>query len=259
MQKETTFIYSDPLNDDFAGISRKKKNIGPDYLYINNNFFWKIIAFIVYRLIMTPIAYFHSIFFDHVKIVNKKIMKGFSNKGYFIYGNHTLLPGDAFIPNMITFPKKAYFIVHEDNVALKGTENFMKMIGAMPIPSTMEGTRNFVSALEKRVVEHNAIVVFPEAHIWPYYNDIRPFKSVSFKYPVKFNDPSFCFTTCFKKRKFGKKPKVVVFLDGPFYPNVELPYKDSQEDLRNRVYETMKERVKYSDYEYIKYVKKDEE
>ena len=46
-----------------------------------------------------------------------------------------------------------------------------------------------------------------------------------------------------------------LYVDGPFYPNEELPLKERQQDLRDRVYEKMVERSGNSNIEHIKYVK----
>ena len=100
------------------------------------------------------------------------------------------------------------------------------------------------------------ISVYPEAHIWPYYSKIRNFVSTSFKYPVKFNKPVFSFTTTYKERK-GRRPKITVYIDGPFYPNKNLNTKKAQEELRNVVYDKMCERAKNTDVEYYKYIKVD--
>jgi len=109
--------------------------------------------------------------------------------------------------------------------------------------------------MEKRILEGHPVVIYPEAHIWPYYTSIRPFKSTSFRYPARFQEPSFCFTTTYQKNGNKKKPKIVIYVDGPFYPNSDLNLKEQQEDLRNRIYECMLERSKNSNFEMIEYKK----
>ena len=86
------------------------------------------------------------------------------------------------------------------------------------------------------------ITIYPEAHIWPKYNKIRPFLSVSFSYPSKLNAPCYTKTTVYKATKNGKT-KPVIYFDGPFYPNMNLPYKERQQDLRDRIYNQMQERT----------------
>lgn len=256
MKKLETIYYSDELNDEFSGFKVKDFKLSENYKYIHKNFLWNFCAFILYRLIMTPIAYLYLKFKFNYKIVNKKVLKKYKNSGYFLYGNHTNIPADAYIPNMISFPKKSYVVVNSQNFSNKGTKTFMAMVGGIPIPDSFKGFRNFIEAIEKRSVTNNAIVIYPEAHVWPYYTKIRPFPSTSFRYPIEFKDPVFSFTTTYQKRKFLKTPQIVVYVDGPFYGDSSLPLNKQKDDLRNRVYETMVKRSQNSNVEVIKYIKK---
>lgn len=250
-----TMFYEDEINDDFAFVSRKKKEITKDYVFINNNFIYKFFEFITYRLIMFPIAFIFSYIKHHPKFVNKRVLKK-EKKGYFLFANHTQIPCDAYFPNILSFPKKSFIIVNPDSLAIIGTETFIKMSGALPIPTDLTGIKPFMDAIEKRV-QKSVVVIYPEAHIWPYYTKIRDYKDTSFRYPVKFDKPSFCYTTTYQKRKFGKKPKVTIYVDGPFYPNKELNLKQQQIDLRNRIHEKMVERSHNSTYAYIEYVRRE--
>ena len=61
----------------------------------------------------------------------------------------------------------------------------------------------------------------------------------------------------YQKRKFSKKPKIVTYIDGPFFPNKELSSREQRIDLRNQVYERMCERSKLSTVTWIQYIKKE--
>ena len=103
-----------------------------------------------------------------------------------------------------------------------------------------------------------SVTIYPEAHIWPYYIGIRPFKEVSFQYPVKLNCPVYALTNTYHERK-GKPGKVdiITYIDGPFYPDNGLKPKERQKKLRNQVYESMVNRSKESTYEAVIYRKKE--
>ncbi len=252
-----TYFYTDEVNDDFAfAYIRKQTEIKDDYKYINKNILFMILEFIVYRIIMTTIA-FLSCKRRHIKIKNKKIVKKEKGK-YFLYGNHTQVPGDAYIPNLIGFPRKSFIVVNPDSLSVKGTAWFIKMSGSLPTPTHTKGLKNFMDAMDKRVSNSHPIVIYPEAHLWPYYTKIRPYKSTSFRYPIKFDKPAYCFTTTYKKRKLSKKPKITVYVDGPFYYNKDLSIKEAELELRNQVYECMKKRSELSNYEYYKYIKRND-
>ena len=117
--------------------------------------------------------------------------------------------------------------------------------------------KNFLETIAQRIEKKSSITIYPEAHIWPYYTKIRPFKSVSFKYPVKYDAPAFCITNTYQS--YGKKKrkiKIISYIDGPFWINKTLTPKEQQEDLRNRVYQAMVERSQNSNIEYIEYRKR---
>ena len=117
--------------------------------------------------------------------------------------------------------------------------------------------KNFLEAIKQKTNKGYAITIYPEAHIWPYYTKIRPFKDVSFKYPIQLEKPAFCITNTYQSYgKNNKKIKIVSYIDGPFYPNKELTLKEQQKELRNKIYNCMEERSENSNIEHIKYIKK---
>ena len=260
MQDLKIKFFENELEDDFAenNSNIKKVKIDKNYKYLHKNIFWKFGAFIVYRLVFYVPAFIYSKVKFGLKIEGKEKIKNYkkhNKKGYFVYHNHTQEVLDTFLPSIVNIPKKAYIIANADNVSIKGLKTANKMMGAIPIPEDKESTKKFLEALNYYLEKGKPISIYPEAHVWPYYTGIRNFKSVSFKYPVKQNVPIFsCTTTYQKNTKY--KIKVVLYIDGPFYPNVDLPLKKAQENLRNQVYNTMVKRSKLSNIEAIKYVKK---
>ena len=250
-------IYYTSEDEEVAGIVRNTITIDGDYEYIKKNSIWNLSCFFIYRIIMVPFAWLYTkIKFGH-RIKNKKVLKKVKDAGYFMYGNHTLFGGDAFIPNVINMPKKTYTVVHPDNLSKKGLKTFLEMNGAIPTPTTPKATKNFIEAIEKRVTERSVVQIYPEAHVWPFYTKIRPFKNGSFRYPVKFEEATFCFTNTFHKKRFSKKPKVITYIDGPFYPDKNLPFKEQEKQLQEMVFNAMTERAKLTTYEYVKYIKKE--
>ena len=72
------------------------------------------------------------------------------------------------------------------------------------------------------------------------------------------NKPIFVLTNCYQKRRFSKKPKILTYVDGPFYPNPDLGKKKAAKELRDIAYTTMCERAAiHSTYEYIRYIKEE--
>ena len=139
------------------------------------------------------------------------------------------------------------------------------MLGAMPLGYDMASMKEMLNTVSKRYHQGSCITIYPEAHIWPYYVGIRPFKSASFAYPVLLSAPVVAMVVTYRKRNFPfglifKKPAITIYCSDPMYANPTLSRKAAKEDLRNRVYLWMKETAeKYSTYEFIHYEKENEE
>ena len=258
MKNEKIIYYKDELNEEFSTAKIEPRKIDENYKYIHKNIIWNTCAFLVQNVLSIPIKYLYAKIKFRVKYIGKEKLKPYKKQGYFIYGNHTQAFADTFLISNSVYPKINYLIVNPENVSMKFLGNFVQMLGAIPIPNNIKGMKNFLEAGEKRIKQGHSITIFPEAHIWPYYTKIRPFKSVSFKYPIQLKTPSFCVTNTYQS--YGKnndKVKIVSYIDGPFFPDEGLTLKEQQENLRNKIYNQMVERSKNSNIEVIKYEKKE--
>ena len=254
MQK--TIFYTDELNDEFSSVVIKAKTIGDDYDYLGGRG-RAIGRFFLYRLLARPLGFlFLKLKYGH-RIVNREALKEAKGKGYFLYGNHTNAGADPFIPQFTDVNGSVYFIAHPNNVSMPVLGRLTPSLGALPLPDTLKAAKNFHRAIEVLCKKGNCIMIYPEAHIWPYYTKIRPFKSASFGYPLQCDAPVFCFTNTYQRRKFIKTPRIVTYVDGPFYADKSLPKALQKEALRNAVYEAMVKRSAYNNVELIKYVRKE--
>ena len=249
--------YEDELNDEFSKSSIEPRIIDEKYKYVHKNPLWNLCSFVLQNILSVPIKILYAKIKFRIKYIGKEKIKPYKNEGYFIYGNHTQPFADTFIPSIPMYPKRNFLIVNPVNISLKGTGTLVEMLGAMPIPSNKSAMKNFLEAIKQKINKGYAITIYPEAHIWPYYTKIRPFKDVSFKYPVQLEKPAFCITNTYQSYgKNNKKIKIVSYIDGPFFPNKELTLKEQQKELRNKIYNCMEERSKNSNIEHIKYIKK---
>ena len=87
MKKNRVIYYKDELSDEFSSAQIKPISIDENYIY-DRKTKGKILHTFWYKIIARPLAYiFLKIKFGH-KIINKEVLKGYSDKGIFIYGNH---------------------------------------------------------------------------------------------------------------------------------------------------------------------------
>ena len=251
--------YRDECTDEFSSAEIIPKKIDGSYRYDRDTFWGRLAHFFWYRMVAVPLAFCYlKLFFFH-RIVNRKVLSSFGKKACFLYGNHTQPTADALIPTFLSHPHDAYVIVHANDVSMPYLGRITPYLGAIPLPDDLAATRNFQAILQKRVQENAPVYLYPEAHIWPYYTGIRPFSEQSFFYPVKYNTPVFCFTNTYQRRRFSDRPKLVTYVDGPFYPDESLPPRERRKDLRDRVYACMCDRSRNSDVVRIEYRKEEKD
>lgn len=255
-KQQRVIYYDNELEDEFSSADIQAKIIDETYSY-KGGWLRKAIRAIVYHGVGKWIAWIClKVAFGH-RIVNKKVLRQVRNKAYFQYGNHTNAVADAIIPTMIHIRRGTYVIVHPNNVSMPVLGKLTPALGAIPLPDTKQAMKNFSRDIREKMEKKKLVTIYPEAHIWPYYTKIRPFRRDSFGYPVQYGVPVICFTNTYQKRRFGKKPRIVTYLDGPFYPDETLSRGEQKEKLRNQVYDAMVRESKHNTVEWITYRKKE--
>lgn len=253
--------YCDELNDDFADIHIEKNSIKSDYKYLSKNPFFKAFAVCFRYLVAIPLLFLINKICYGVKVKNRNVLKAVKKRGYYLYSNHVVDFDPIMQPVMYNPGKYCLIVAGKETFSINPFVSFLvKALGAVPVPNTndIKMYKNYCDCLHYHINKKHRVLIYPEAHIWPYYTGIRRFSNASFHFPVNDNCPIMISTTVFKKRKYRKKPKVIIYLDGPFFPNLELSKNARVSELANIAYETMVKRSNVDwNYSYIKYIKKD--
>ena len=261
MEDKKVVYYTDELNDDFAGNNISTKKVANDYKYIKKSWLFRVNSFLLKYLFAAPLLWLANKIVFRVKIENKHVLKMFKKQGYYLYANHVLPYDPVVLPVNTHYFKTTIITAGADLFSINGFVSWLvKHFGAIPVPNMdKEMVENYGECLSYNIKHKHRVLIYPEAHIWPYYNNIRHFKSTSFKYPVDDHAPVFVATTTFKKRKGNKKPKAIIYIDGPFFPDETLPYREQVNDLAERAYEAMCYRAhKEDNFAYIEYKKKEQ-
>lgn len=254
--KKRIIYYDNELENEFSEAQIIPKKIDGNYDY-NGGLWRKIGRITLYHIVAKPLAFlFLKMKYGH-KVVNKKCMKQAKRTGFFLYGNHTNAIADAFIPTMLHWTLGTHVIVHANNVSMPVLGKVTPCLGAIPLPDDKTAMKNFNKAIEYLIENKQCITIYPEAHIWPYYTKIRNFKDSSFRYPVACKVPTYCFTNTYQKRKWRRTPKIVTYVDGPFYPDKKLTSREQRQQLHRSVMASMKESCKNSNIEMIQYIEKE--
>ena len=251
--KERTVYYSDLLNDDFAGTNINTKELPADYQYFTKNPVRRGFACAFYHAAGPLVWLLQKIVYGE-KVIGREKLKPYRKEGFFLYGNHTRAMGDAYCPGLLAWPKKAYIVASMDCFSITGTRRIVEDLGGIPLPGSAKGFKHFSQAMRRHSELCHIVTLYPEAHIWLHCTGIRPFKSPAFHYPAEMGKPVFTFTTTWHKRKFLPGSRTIVYVDGPFIPDMDLPMDKRKEALRNQALAAMENSAKNSSYEKIHYV-----
>lgn len=246
--------YYSSFADDFEQSANQNFKLPNDYQWVRTDLVSVFLSGLIYGLaVIFGGAYCR--FFLHMKVKGRKNLKSVKG-GFFIYGNHTQPVGDVFIPALCVLPKRIYTVVSTANYGIPVIGRILPFLGALPIVDSLHGMKELNKAMEQRLKKGHPIVIYPEAHVWEYYTDIRPFPNTSFKFPIKFDIPAFAMTVTYRKAKFFKRPIMEVYIDGPFYPQGDNT-REKTANLHSEIRSIMLERSKNSNYKYVEYIKKE--
>jgi len=176
-----------------------------------------------------------------------------------MYANHTNPFHDVFGPAFAA-DRRIFTIISPVNLKIPGIGKLLPLIGGLPLGKTKAEKVAFNAAVDKRLAQKNALIIYPEAHVWPYATNIRKFPAGdrSFKYAVRNNLPIFTMTTTYHRRKDKKRgdlPRMDVYVDGPFYPDPKKSEAENMTDLAKKAYDSMVKYSKNNTYEYFTYKK----
>ncbi len=270
------YYYKD-YDENFVKTKNQAKKIPDDYQWIKRNPFAIIFGAIAFR-ILKVYGFFYAKIILHLKVEGAEKINNYRYKassrnatqkyaklgqsslsgkgGYYVYANHTLPLGDVFNSALYN-PVHPYYICDSSNLGIPILGPILPFVGALPIPDSIRGKKHLFDAISYRAKRGNAIIIYPEAHVWPYYTKIRPFGTAAFNFPIRDDLPVFTATTVFNQpKKEGKKPRITIYIDGPFYPKGEkLTKKEKIKSLHYQVAQQLTKRAKLSDYEYHEYEK----
>jgi len=261
-KEKRVFYYSSEEDDPIQTKEqeRKEKVLLPEgYEFIPKNPLVKLYSAGLFRGFKV-FARFYARFYLHMKIVGREKFKRARGKGYVIYANHTNPFHDAFSPALVA-DRRIFTIISPVNLKLPGIGKYLPMIGGIPLGTNDAEKKAMNEAVDKRLKQKKCLVIYPEAHVWPYYTGIRKFPAGdrSFKYATRNNLPIFTMTTTYHKSKVKgqERPDMIVYVDGPFYPDSKKSEDENRAELAKKAYDSLVKNSKKSTYEYFEYKKKE--
>ena len=261
-KSERVFYYESEEDDPIKTDEQEKKvevGLPEGYQFIPKNIFVRMYSSVLYRIFKVFGQYYERGYWK-VKFYGREKLKKARGRGYVIYANHTNPFHDVFGP-AIAANRRIFTVISPVNLKVPGIGKILPLIGGMPLGKTKEEKQAFNDAVDKRLAQKKCLVIYPEAHVWPYYTGIKKFPAGdrSFKYATRNNLPVFTMTTTYHKRKDKKRgdlPRMDVYIDGPFWPDINKTEDENRAKLAKEAYESMVKYSKNSTYDYFDYIKK---
>lgn len=258
VKKTKIAYYKDELRDDFNEVGLSRPPVPEGYKYKRTNFFNNIISGIFYHGIAKPIFALFCIFHG-IRIKNRKNLKAIKGQGAFFYSNHVSI-SDVFKFQTLVFffARRINILGYSDSLSMPIVRNLTRALGYLPLPlkGDLKNAIALMDAMEFYIKKKQHILIYPEAHIWPYYTKIRPFRDGSFNYPAKCNAPVVPVVTTWRKPLIGKIPRQTVYILEPIFPLEGKTATENKTYLHDETLRAMQEFANsVPQYEYIKYVK----
>ncbi len=259
LAEERVFYYESEEDDPIKTDEQEAKvevGLPEGYEFIPKNPFVKLYSAVLFRIFKLFGQYYERGYWQ-VKVYGREKLKKARGKGYVMYANHTNPFHDVFGP-AIAADRRIFTIISPVNLKIPGIGKVLPYIGGLPLGKTREEKEAFNNAVDKRLKQKNCLVIYPEAHVWPYATKVRKFPAgdKSFKYATRNNLPIFTMTTTYHKRKDNKRgelPRMDIYIDGPFWPDEKKSEDDNRAMLAQKAYDSMVKYSKKNSYEYFQY------
>ena len=261
--KSERVIYYESETDDPIKTDEQEKGqevrLPEGYQFIPRNPFVKLYSAILFRAFRLFGRWYEKRYWQ-AKFYGREKLKEVRGSGYVLYANHTNPFHDVFGPALAA-NRRIFTIISPVNLKVPGIGKFLPYIGALPLGKTADEKKAFHKAADERLRQGNCLVIYPEAHLWPYYTGVRKFPAgdKSFTYAARNNLPIFTMTTTYHKRKdkkYGDLPRMDIYVDGPFWPDESKSEIKNRAMLAKKAYDSMLKYSKKSTYEYFKYIRK---
>ena len=175
-KEERVFYYESETDDPIQTEEQQKRikvGLPEDYQFIPKNPFKKLYGAVLYRGFKLFARYYAKSYL-HMNVVGRERLKKAKGDGYVIYANHTNPYHDAFSPALVA-DRRIFTIINPVNLKIPGIGKYLPYIGGLPLGETLEEKIAFNEAVDKRIKQKNCLVIYPEAHLWPYATKIRKF------------------------------------------------------------------------------------
>lgn len=220
------------------------KEIDENYNFINKNIFFRIWSRLLRRVGIIFLGPWIKRRY-RLKIVGKENIKLVRRKGVMVTVNHVHNFDNVLVGSRLLRHRKCYFITLKDNINMPFLGFMLRSLGGIPIPTNRHAMPMFENTIDELLKKKKAIIICPEASLWPYYRGIRPFKKGAFRFAARNDVPVLPVVISFRRKlrkKQAKRGKIkykyyfTVFVGKPLYADENLKGASKVMELSERTH-----------------------
>ena len=228
----------------------RKDTLNKEYPYYRKDFWYNVGRVIIEFILMTVGVIFVKLKFG-LKVYNKenrKVLKKMIKKkeGVITIANH-IYDEDYVTIRTAMVPHMGYISMWKNN-HLRRIGWMIRLSGSIPVPKEdSSATLSMMRGVDKCLQDGNWFHIYPEASMFYYYEDVRPFVDGAFVFAVRNNKPvvplAFSYRPCKGIHKLWKKkgaPLINLSFGEPIYPDLSLPMREAVSDLNQKCHAAVK-------------------
>lgn len=228
----------------------RKDTLDKNYPYYRHDFWYNVGRVIVEFIIIVIGTSFIFLKFG-LKVIgkkNRKVLKRMIRKkeGVITIANH-IYDEDNVTIKVAMKPHMGYVSMWKNN-HLRPMGWIIRLSGSIPVPKDdSSATLAMMRGVDKCLQEGRWFHIYPEASMFYYYEDVRPFVDGAFVFAVRNNKPivplAFSYRPAKGLFKLWKKkgaPLINLSFGEPIYPNNDLPIRERITDLNMRCHAAVK-------------------
>ncbi len=212
------------------------------YRFVNRNIFFRLGSALLFYVIAIPLLDIAARIFFGLKITGKKNMR-YLKGGAVTVTNHVHFLDSPMVACTL-FPRKPFFATLKANFEIPVVRRLVRLLGGVPIPESPKALHAFMESMRVQLEKGRIVHFYPEASLWPWHNELRPFRNGAFHLAVKSGVPVLPMVFTFRKpgglmSKLRKKPLITLRIGAPEYPAKTGSERSRVLQMRSAVQEAM--------------------
>ncbi len=219
-------------------------HVDENFKFVNKNIFFRIGSNLLFYLVAIPVLDILSVLWFGLKIHGRRNLR-YIKGGAVTVTNHVHVLDSPMVACTL-FPKKAHMASLKSNFEIPVIRWLVRMLGGIPIPETPKALNAFMESMRAELEQGKLVHFYPEASLWPWHDELRPFKNGAFNLAIRSDVPIVPMVFRFREawwpfKLLRKKPLITLEVGSPIFPEEKGSDKQRIIMLKDKTHEYMEE------------------